>query len=261
GVPPPGTAIDVGPLRYFSERDKVEALARMHPGLDVRFIAPEGIHPFEQDCTRLFVRTSLPILGPAFLGWFSSLYDAVAKGGHRALLVGLAGNFGLTWWGSFALAALLRSGQWSKFAHELRATARESGRGSARTLAGDILMPAAPARLRRLIYRLRGRDPDSVARYSALNPALIAEFDLVRQWQAEGFAPWFGHRGWSAARHRAHYLFDNNQLGRDLRGTFHAIHGFEMRDPLADRRLLEFVLAVPEPMFRQNGVPRAFARR
>src|SRR5262249_31332496 len=57
------------------------------------------------------------------------------------------------------------------------------------------------------------------------------------------------------------YLFDNNQLGRDLRAMYHATYGFETRDPLADRRLLEFVLSVPEPMFRRNGVPRSFARR
>ena len=34
-----------------------------------------------------------------------------------------------------------------------------------------------------------------------------------------------------------------------------------MRDPHADRRLLEFALAVPEPMYRRNGVPRSFARQ
>ena len=33
-VPPLGTQIDVGPFRYLDERDKVEALARMHPSLD-----------------------------------------------------------------------------------------------------------------------------------------------------------------------------------------------------------------------------------
>jgi asparagine synthase (glutamine-hydrolysing) len=261
GVPLSGTEIDVGLFRYLDERAKVESLARMHPALDLRFIAPESTHPIEEDYTRLFVRTNLPILGPSDLGWFSYLYDAVLQAGHRVLLVGLAGNFGLTWWGYFSLLALLRAGQWGAFAHEWRATARESRRGLVRTFAGNVLMPAAPARLRRLIYRLRGRDPDSVAHYSALNPALIDELDLARQWQAQGFDPWFGPRGWNAVRHRAYYLFDNNQLGRDLRGTFHEIHGFDMRDPLADRRLLEFVLAVPEPMFRQNGVPRSFARR
>jgi asparagine synthase (glutamine-hydrolysing) len=34
-----------------------------------------------------------------------------------------------------------------------------------------------------------------------------------------------------------------------------------VRDPLGDRRLLEFALAVPEPMYRRDGIPRSFARR
>jgi asparagine synthase (glutamine-hydrolysing) len=261
GVPPPDAQIDVGPFRYMDERDKVEALARMHPALDLRFIAPRGIHPFEEDCTRWFARTNLPVLNPSEISWYSPLCDAVAQAGHPALLVGLAGNYGLTWWGFHSLVMLLRVGDWRGFAQELRAIARESHRGLARTLAADVLMPAAPAPLHRLIYRLRGRNPDSAARHSALNPAFIAEFDLGRQWREQGFDPWFAPRSWNPVRHRAFYLFDNNQLGRDLRAMCHDTYGFEMRDPLADRRLLEFALSVPEPMFRRNGIPRSFARR
>jgi asparagine synthase (glutamine-hydrolysing) len=260
-VPPPGTAVDVGPLRYLSERDKVEALARMHPALKLRFIAPERPHPFEEDDGRYFARTSLPVLGPAVLGGFNHLYDAVVAEKHRALLLGTQGNFGLTWSGSFSLLALIDAGQWGTFAHELSAAARHSGRGLLRTFASDVVMPAAPLWLRRLIHRLRGRDPDNVNHYSALNPAFIAEFDLARQWRAQGFDPWLGPRGCNAARHRADYLFNRSQLARDIRGMSEEIHGFEARDPHGDRRLLEFVLAVPEPMFRKDGVPRSFARR
>jgi asparagine synthase (glutamine-hydrolysing) len=260
-VPPSGTSIDVGPFRYLDERDKVEALVRMHPGLDVRFIAPESIHPFEHDDTRFFARANLPIFGPASYGWYAHLGDAVVDSGHNVLLIGNYGNFGLSWRGNFALLTLLRAGRWATFAHELRATARQGGQGLARTFASNVLMPAAPSPLRRLVRRLRGHDPDSVAHYSALNPAFIAECDLARKWREQGFDPWLGLRGWNAARYRAYCLFDRNQLGRDFRGMAQEIQGFEGRDPHSDRRLLEFLLAVPEPMFRQNGVPRSFARR
>src|SRR6266542_2171071 len=260
-VPPAGMMLDLGPFKYLDEREKVSALVRMHPALEARMIAPESLHPFEEDDTRLFVLTNLPVLGPTSVGLYNHLYDAVSAAGHRALLVGNHGDFGLTWWGNFALVALLHDRHWGAFAHELRATARQSNRSWARAFAAEVVMPLAPARRRRLIYRLRGRNPYDVARYSALNPALIGELDLTRQWQALTFDPWFGPRGRTAAQHRAFYLFDHNQLGRDLRGMADEVHGFETRDPLGDRRLLEFVLAVPEPMFRQNGIPRSFARR
>ena len=259
-VLPPGVNIDIGPRRYLDERGKVEALARMHPALNVHFITPEKSHPFEQDNARLFARLQMPLLGAEALREFGLRHDAVASAGHASLLFGSAGNFGLSWNGYFSLLDLLRRGHWATFARNSISLARQNCRGLARTFAGDVVVPAAPAGLRRLIHRLRGRAPDSVARYSALNPAFIADHDLVRQWRMQGFDPWFGVSGWHPARYRAYRLFDYNQVARDFRATSQESLGYEMRDPHADRRLLEFLLTVPEPIYRRNGVPRAFAR-
>jgi asparagine synthase (glutamine-hydrolysing) len=239
----------------------MEALGRLHPGLEVRFIAPTNVHALEDDDTRYFACAEMPMLGPAGHGSWAHLCDAAVGSGHRRLLFGGLGNFGLSWAGRFALPTLLRRGQWSDFAREWRANAHESGRSLARTLAGNVMKPAAPDWLRRLTHRLRGQDPDTVAHYSALNPALIAELGLARQWREQGFDPWFGPRGANGARHRAYRLFDHNQPGRDAVARSADIDGVELRDPHADRRLLEFLLAVPEPMFCQGGVPRSFARR
>jgi asparagine synthase (glutamine-hydrolysing) len=260
-VPPAGADIDVDAFHYLDERDKVEALARMYPSLDVRFIAPDRSHPRSGDDTFYFVRANLPSLAPASFGDGLYLPEAVAAAGHQALLIGNYGNFGLTWDGRLSLVELFRARQWHGFAHELRAAARHSNRSLARTFAGDIVMPTAPDWLRRLIYRMRGHDPDSVAHYSALNPAFIAEADLARQWRAQGFDPWFSAGDWNPRRLRARRLFDQNQYARDIRGLAEEIFGFEVRDPLGDRRLLEFALAVPEPMYRRDGIPRSFARR
>jgi asparagine synthase (glutamine-hydrolysing) len=260
-LPPPGMAIDLGPFTYLDERSKVEALARMHPALKTHFIAPEGVHPLEEDATRFFARTQVPTLGATNLGVFSFLDDAVRAAGHQVLQVGQFGDFGLSWRGNFSLLALLRSRQWAAFARELSATARESGHYPIRTLASQVLMPAASWPLRRWIHRLKGRDPDSVARLSALNPAFIAQFGLARQWRAQKFDPWFGIHGWNAAQYRANSMFDDNHFARDIMAMRKDMHGLEVRDPHRDRRLLEFLLTVPEPMFRQNGVQRSFARR
>jgi asparagine synthase (glutamine-hydrolysing) len=120
--------------------------------------------------------------------------------------------------------------------------------------------PTAPAAANALVHRLRGRDPASVARYSALNPAFVAESELGRQWRSAGFDPWFRKGGWDPAPHRARQIFDNNQPARDFLASLSASHGFTLRAPHADRRLVEFALSVPEPFYRQDGTPRAFAR-
>jgi hypothetical protein len=176
------------------------------------------------------------LLSAASLGDGFHLGDAIIHAGHRSLLIGNYGNFGLTWWGNLSLIALLRAG--GTLARELRAVARESNRASARVFAADVLMPTMPIGLRRLVHRLRRRDPDSVTHYSALNPSFVAESGLARQWQAQGFDPWFGQRDWNAARWRAYRLFDHNQYGRDTRGQAADILGYELRDPHGDRRLI-----------------------
>jgi asparagine synthase (glutamine-hydrolysing) len=260
-VPPPGTDVDVGPFRYLDERDKVEELARMYPSLNIRFIAPDRIHTKAYDDTLYFVPANLPSLAPASFGVGPYRPEAVAAAGHRAVLIGNYGNFGLTWGGNFSLVELVRAHQWKDFARELHDVARESNRSLVRTLAGDVVMPAAPIWLRRLIYRLRGRDPDSVAHYSALNPTFIADADLARQWRVRDFDPWFGPDFRDPKRTRAYRLFDHNQYSRDIRGLAPEIFGHELRDPHADRRLLEFALSVPEPMYRRDGISRSFARR
>jgi asparagine synthase (glutamine-hydrolysing) len=112
------------------------------------------------------------------------------------------------------------------------------------------------------VYRLKGRDPDSVERFSALNPAFIAEHDFAGKFRADDFDPWFseGDRRRGAAL-RAEYMFDHNQFARDGNGIEAEVTGIARLSPLGDRRLLEFTLTVPEPMFRKNGVARSFARR
>lgn len=259
-VAPAGLSVDFGPFKYPDERTKLEALRRQHPTLDLRFLAPETAHPLEADDTRIFARAQVPVLNPTGVGTFSFLYDAVAADGHRRLQMAFMGNFGLTWPGPGSLTALLRQGRVAGFVGELAQLARETRRSLPRTLASEVVLRGAPPPLRRAILRLAGRDPLGVARFSALNPAFVTGA-VAAHWRAEGFDPWFTLGGGRTDRLRAYYLFDYNQFARDAQAASLERRGFEIADPLADRRLLEFVLKVPEPMFRRGGVARSFARR
>jgi len=259
-APPEGAVSNLYPSRYQDETDKIVTLQRMHPTLDIRLLRPEAPHRFEIEPERYFAATGVPALDPTNLGWFSALHDAVAADSHRLLLDGAYGNLGLSWDGKFALRALLHRRDWRALARELPLMAAEDGVGPTRILMSHLLLPSVPATVSRLVHHLRGRDPHSVARYSALNPTFIADCDLVRQWQEAGFDPWFRKSETEAARHRAFQLFDNNQSARDYMASLNERYGFEARAPHADRRLLEFALAVPEPRYRCNGVARSFAR-
>lgn len=255
-----GTDIDIGPLNYLDERPKLRALGQMYPSLNLRFLVPLDPQQIEEDHTRYFANVALPILNPAIGGKINYFGDAVDAAGCRRVLTGVYGNFGLTWSGELSLLALLVDRNWRMFARELSALARRTRRSLMRTFAKEVILPGAPPLTRRLIYRLLGRDPDSVAYYSALNPEFIDDHRLTQSWRAEDFDPWFTLSTSNPAQLRAHYLFDFNQFGRDGRALATDRRSYEMRHPYADRRLAEFTLQVPEPMFRRNGVNRSFAR-
>jgi asparagine synthase (glutamine-hydrolysing) len=259
-VAPEGFELDAGPFKYVDERSKLAALGRLHPALRFRLLAPDRPHGTETNEARLFLRSGAPILNPTNAGFFSFLHDAVIADGCQVLQTGALGNFGLTWSGLFSLASLARQGDWAGLARELPLLARETDRSVFRTFASEVVMRSAPGGVRRLIYRLVGRDPDSAARHSALNPAYIADHGLAAAWRQDAFDPQFAASTRDPAAYRADYLFDQNQYARDHLAQSYEQRGFEVRDAHADRRLIEFCLAVPEPMFRRRGVARSFAR-
>jgi len=260
GVPPAETTIDVGDGRYANEHPKVEALRRLHPALDVKYVVPPALHPVDLDATRYFARYDLPARNVTNLGWFLGIEDAMAPDAQTHL-VGVYGNFGLTWDGLFSLVELLKSFHLRKFSREVGATARESGQSVMRTLKAEVGRRLMPDSLYRSHHRLRGRNPDDVTRFSLLNPEFAGDVGLAAQWRAQGYDPYHALRGTSGPQWRAFHLFDGNQLARDARAQRYWSDGKQIRVPHADRRLLEFCLSVPEPMYRQNGIPRSFARR
>jgi len=260
-VAPADSKVDFGTTRYTDDRDKVEALARMYPRLRVHFSTPAADHPLDADPTRFFLINGGPARNASIVGGYTALIEW-ASSRHRILLDGCYGNRGLSWDGQDAMFDLFRTGHWIDLAGELHTAARQNGRGIARTFYTEVVSRAMPHRLRQIVYRLKGRNPDSVARFSALNPAFIAEHDFAAKFRADDFDPWFseGDRRRGAAL-RAEYMLDHNQFARDGNGIEAEVTGIARRSPLGDRRLLEFTLTVPEPMFRKNGVARNFARR
>lgn len=257
-VPPGGATVDVGPDHYADERSKLERLKQRYPALDLRYFAQTDLHPNERDATRFFLTNGYPSLGTVILGPYSHLYDAVAADGHKALLVGNRGNWGLTWSGSRALLAALAAGKFSRFGREFAAAARRNGIWP--TLRREIAGPLLPPALRRTVFGALGRDPDDVARHSGLNPSYIADRQLAQKWRREGHDPWWALPAFCVADYRARVLFDVNQQARDTRGMSGELSGFDYCDVQSDRRLLEFALQVPEYLYRKDGIRRAFAR-
>lgn len=267
-VPPTGVALETHPRRYVDESDKVRALGRLYPDLEMRFIRPEGLHPLDEDDTRYFLQAGGPLLGTVNMGWFGSLRDSVSASGYATLLDGEMGNQGLSWPGWLSHVDLWRSRRLWTLGRELRLRARQTDQSLLSVARSELFAWMAPGWPRDLWHRRPGRSKVSgLGDYSALNPSAVEELDLATAWRSTGFDPAKVVEGCIANRHydgrsaRAYFTYVYNPIAREMSDPHGDVYGFESRSPLGDQRLLEFLLTVPETLFRRDGTERWFARQ
>ena len=257
-LPPPGFDPPETDRKYFSERSKVLALGRMHPNMDLTFVDDAALHVFDWEPFRAVSTTGLPILTPHNFGWFAQLDDRVAANGHRVLLTGQAGNFSLGWLGRNLLDQLVAGGHWLQAAREVFAMRRVTGKPIAATLRNFILGPREPRWLRAARRRRLGIGAGQ-ERNAFLAPAFAGEHRLVERIREMG--GWNDELKWGHPFDmRAHWLINNGGLASDMMAQLPAMCGYELRDPLADARLVEFCLNVPEGHYLRDGRPRALQR-
>lgn len=201
----------------------------------------------------------LPGLGSQFLD------EALAHArrvGARVLLDGYGGDHAATSSGAGALHELLVTGRWLTFIRLVRARARGT-HGSGLRIAGSSVigtlrrsLPIPPLHVSDQAGQA-GRRPEQVCRFVA--PDLAARLGLPGRLQEE--AAFIG-RGFRRVRDLQWYMLSRGQPHRSVEG-FHATFagkGVERALPMLDRRLVEYVLAVPCDQ-HWKMFPRSLIRR
>ncbi len=198
-----------------------------------------------------------PFIGVYQTLWRRVLAQAAAEGA-ALLLTGSRGDL-LVGAEVFDELGLLRRGRWADVAHDLRLSRRETGASWPRTLSHRLLRPAAasawpPQRAPALRRRLTGRRmlPPWIRPSFARQVRL---FDLVEDHRPA--APMPEH----ARRHRYELIYDPTFFRVvTWMERLHAARGLEHVDPWSDRRLVEFVLALPQHEVQRVGSPKHIAR-
>jgi asparagine synthase (glutamine-hydrolysing) len=252
-----GVSVPLG--AYADERPKTEVLAAAYPALRFRYVGIADLVRSAGPDSDLFPSSAAPSPNISRTRLGRVLRQRVAADGFAVCLVGMTGNLGLSWNGTDLLARLMREMKWISAWREAGLTARRSGAARARVLAREVLLPAMPRALRRALRRRNTTSPFSLYGNCPLRAERVAELGLDSIWRDEDFDPLFA---WPRAgpEQRATWLFDNPQAAQDRLAARPGARDVEVRDPLADRDLLEFTLNVPATLFRRDGVPRWFAR-
>jgi asparagine synthase (glutamine-hydrolysing) len=234
---------DEGPL--------AAAVAALYPNMEHVRIAAGGGSPFAvmERASDLHER---PVLNACNGVWFDAILQDAADRGLKVLLTGQCGNLSFSQDGMALLGSLLREARVPQLARTAWSLLRHGARAG--TVAARILGPLLPRSALQGIARLRGKSGD-LADFTALNPALLP---AMRQ-RARASARDLADRSrdprdaWTWGLERVDFgNFNKGALGG---------WGVDLRDPTADRRLIELCLTIPPEQFLAGGIPRSLARR
>lgn len=175
-----------------------------------------------------------------------AVYREAQEQGVRVLLTGVLGDEFASCNGFGYDAHLLVSGRWLR----LLGRTRTEGIDALRAAVGGVRRNIATVVLGSLKRRLW----ESSREVNLANPELLRRATLPPRPPL----PWFG-----GVRHRQlHFLLKDERYGStfEVNTAAAALHGLECRHPLADRRVVEFVLGVPPDLFKCNGQSRCLMR-
>jgi asparagine synthase (glutamine-hydrolysing) len=262
-VPPAGFDQPVTRGHYADETPFVRALAAMHPNIDLELIKPGG-QGLLANVDRFLAAAEVPLRNVSNRGWIEAIYERARHDGVRVLLTGDYGNVTASYDGAGLLPQLLRQRRVRRALQEARAGSLTGGTSAtSRAIVGQGVMPLLPTSFSGVIDRLRNprpRDPGTPwERYSLIHPEFAIE---------HGLAGRIDRRRERLIRYpgsdpRAARLFGlaPAALGADVITGYRSLFGVDTRAPLADRRLVEFCLGLPEDQYARAGETRWLIRR
>ncbi len=239
---------DFEAVRAFAAANpRVVAHFETNPGRDLRHLQRELL--------------AMTDAAPSSLGlaWIEhALYEAAARAGCDAMLVGTWGNFTISARPPWALPEFLVTARWGQLGAALRAR-RGDPRPKWRQFAGLALAPLLPRSVWRMQRSWRGAEiagaasltaiaPDWPGLEAALRRARDAGFDMERRQFASKRAAWGSLLAEDGQEQ------DQYALGMEL------LHGLPKRDPTAYRPLVEFCWGCPTEVFMHDGEDRRLAR-
>ncbi|MCW3837664.1 asparagine synthetase B family protein [Sphingomonas canadensis] len=265
-VPEPGwDGRAFGAWRVGDESGPVRALAERYPALDVHFIDSAGVS-LDQGMEQVLAAADMPMRNVTNMHWGQELSRTIRASGRRVALSGGGGNATISMSAaSQVIAGLFRHGHWLSLARELRAFNERQGNRRWLGFGNLVSLALVPNMPRGLYAAYRRRWPASFEigwqRYSAIHPDFASGMGIEQRFRELGWNDAF-----QPAADRRTLLA--SMLDRGVRhrgGAFslasQAVRGVQGRDPLGDRRLVEFCYAIPDDQFYRQGMDRRLVRR
>ena len=242
--------------RFGDEGPGAAATAAQHANIEHVLIRTPGQSPLDH-LDRHYFLFERPVLNICNKVWSDAINQAARDRGLRVLLTGGMGNMTISYDGITLLPTLIRTGRWLRWLREGGALVRNTDM-RARGLLAMSFGPYLPGPVWNWLNRqVRGADM-GLDTHSALRPGRIARDKLEAR--ARERALDFNYRPRKDGFEARMWTLRRTDLGNYNKGILGG-WGLDVRDPTADRRLIEFCLSVPEDQYLRNGELKALARR
>lgn len=246
------------PDRFGDETRLAAEVVRRWSNMD-HVIVPNDAEPMMRMLDRRAAAMDGPVRNPSHAVWLDAISAEAGRRGVVTLLTAGLGNITLSHDGRFALPQLLSTGRLFALAGLLREIRRRDG-ASAMTLAARTLEPLMPVGLKYAVRRLLGRSGAlRLDEHSAINPAFARAHGLAER--SEALAGDIRNLFGADARAARLAVLDRTDQRGLWRAANRRMFGIDLRDPTADRRVLDLCLSIPEEQYVRGGGFRALARR
>jgi len=236
------------PGYYNDETPYIEAIRALHINLDVTYVRTEG-QTFMDGLDRSFDLLGFPVVNSANWVWINSILHQAALQGLRVMLNGTEGNLWMSYKGA------TKRGEWAQITSLLQSHGlRASVRATQSLLTRQMIARFLPEPVWRTYRRFRARSP-----WSANSP-MRAEFAIETKVRERYLSSPLG----PMAREHSRVALATETLSNfenDLHSVLRLRYGVDMRDPTADKRVIEFCLKLPDHHFARAGQRRLLVRQ
>ncbi|RQG90992.1 asparagine synthetase B [Natrarchaeobius chitinivorans] len=239
------------------EREFVETVVD-RPGIESHYVSPEGCGALV-DRDRLTRQFDRPPHNTIHFGEWK-LAERAAEAGVDVALSGALGDSAINY-GLGLLPQLFRTGRWLALSRELRAMSDVADAPVWHLFARHVVAPLVPEPVKRRRRRRRGQ-PVLVARANpTLDPSFVDRTDLRSRYRTLSSPGSVFVRSTDRKRQYRSITAGRNVANFETADLIAGAFGVEPRYPFADRRLLEFSLAISPRQQFADGWTRSLVRR